>query len=973
MPSCTSLVKWISFLASSLMLCLPIWGQGEGWLPDLGTNQPSRPASRNMDREPPPRIAGGLVQQLRSLTDDVFGSKSSNAAQSARKNPGPSRSKMQGSASPRAMSSSRYAVPPRSDSRASQFEPNEAAQVNSYDAPPDAPSRSQYGVQEQFSDRYLPPQPTGTLVLDSKARVTWRGAPSHTQRNIGRDAHAMPPGAPGFSDTRPRAPSDAWNEPSFRQNDYDPPLVSQLRDAVRHEPKPLPKSLLDNARRSEVQASEFVASDHSAPVPLSANANSSTRTAPALPSNSSRLSPRTLATEAQLRSPQEVRVESIDYQPPQAPKVSRKSIPKRNAETPAAKAPHNSDASLIERKTAPEAIPTVSQPPITGTRNSGQRNSEQRSAELRVGEQRSQELRTPEPKGPIVPQLPPVPAPLSLSAQASQSTNKANSGPTDSRLQTDDRPSLEQVPPSLSQPTYALPQATTSTPSTSLTAAPARPASLPSARASVPTPVPNREPIQFESATSPGALSMEIPHVQVQLLGPGDLPVGAPANYEVVVQNLDRIVLPGAVVRLEIPSGVEPGHSPVSIGEVRTEKMKGGASELTWMLPRLAAGASARMPLSITVRDPRNFAIAIEWTVIPQSGSKPIEVLQPQLRLALDGPSEVEFAVPHVYRLKVSNPGTAPAKSVTVQLVAEPHGSSTAEIGEILPGQEKTIDVELTFQQRGAVNILADASGAQNLRSQTKIEVKVKQPQLAAELVIPPLVYHGSIAACEVHVTNRGDADATNALATVLLPQNSTLVSRPDGARQSGDKLVWDIERLAAGATATYYLQLNMKKTGTHALQFLCSTPNGIRVAAEGATQVEAIADLKLVVNDPQAPAPVNSEVSYELSLTNRGSLDATGVSVVAQFSDGVEPIRAEGAKHKVVPGQVIFDPINSISAGETVTLKVIAKATVGGMHRFRTEVRCEENQTRLVQEESTRYLDATSRIAAPPSSTIQR
>ena len=141
-----------------------------------------------------------------------------------------------------------------------------------------------------------------------------------------------------------------------------------------------------------------------------------------------------------------------------------------------------------------------------------------------------------------------------------------------------------------------------------------------------------------------------------------------------------------------------------------------------------------------------------------------------------------------------------------------------------------------------------------------------------------------------------------------------------------------------------------------------------MKTSAQASTQVAAITDLKLFVNDPIAPAPVGGEVVYELTLTNRGSKAASNVKVVAQFSEGIEPVRGEGQPARVIPGQTLFEPIGRIGAGETVRLKVIAQAAAAGTHRFRVEVRSDDSEVRLVQEESTQYLEGASRLAAPPT-----
>ena len=119
---------------------------------------------------------------------------------------------------------------------------------------------------------------------------------------------------------------------------------------------------------------------------------------------------------------------------------------------------------------------------------------------------------------------------------------------------------------------------------------------------------------------------------------------------------------------------------------------------------------------------------------------------------------------------------------------------------------------------------------------------------------------------------------------------------------------------------------------------------------------MESIADLKLKVNDPKGPVPVGKDITYEVTVVNRGSKEARDVAVVAQFSDGIEPSSASGHRSEIVPGQVIFDSINSLPAGAEVTLKITAQAHKSGNLRFRAELTCGDPDTKLVSEESTRF-----------------
>lgn len=464
---------------------------------------------------------------------------------------------------------------------------------------------------------------------------------------------------------------------------------------------------------------------------------------------------------------------------------------------------------------------------------------------------------------------------------------------------------------------------------------------------------------------------MEIPQVAVQLLGPADLTAGTPTGYELKIQNGGRIPLSGLIMRMETPPGVQVVPTGPGAATAEIEKTEDGTVLLTWTVAQVAAGAATSLPLQLTTNSPRNFAVAIEWTVLPQSGIEEITVKQADLQVALEGPVEVEKHGSNAYRLRVSNPGNAPAKGVKV-VVSTGGPSNPVDVGDLNPGQSEVIELDLTFEKAGQVEIGAVASAGALSRS-TKIQVNVRQPVVVAELTLPENILHGSSMIAQVVVGNSGDAPARNLQAALQLPPGTEAVQLPNGVTREADRLVWNIEQIPAGQEVHLPLEVRLATPGTHELTLACVAPDGSVANTKSKVTSEAYADLKLLVNDPVAPAPVGSLVTYELTITNRGSLEAKNVHIVAQFSDGIEPESASGANHQVVPGQVRFETLPQIAPGQSVQLKVVAKASVAGVHRFRAEVRCEDNEARLVEEESTRYLDSSGRIASPPSTTINR
>ena len=149
-------------------------------------------------------------------------------------------------------------------------------------------------------------------------------------------------------------------------------------------------------------------------------------------------------------------------------------------------------------------------------------------------------------------------------------------------------------------------------------------------------------------------------------------------------------------------------------------------------------------------------------------------------------------------------------------------------------------------------------------------------------------------------------------------------------------------------------------------MQVVGSAAGDLSDSAAATTNVEALADLKLDVSDPQGPIPVGDEVTYEIHLRNRGTKAAENVDVAGYFSQGIEPIAAQGSTYHLSPGQVVFHPIASIAPGTEVLLRIKARAETAGTHIFRAEVACSKAGTKLATEETTLFFGDNDRGPVP-------
>ena len=207
---------------------------------------------------------------------------------------------------------------------------------------------------------------------------------------------------------------------------------------------------------------------------------------------------------------------------------------------------------------------------------------------------------------------------------------------------------------------------------------------------------------------------------------------------------------------------------------------------------------------------------------------------------------------------------------------------------------------------------------------------------------------------------------------TAKLPTGVKFVAGSDGATAEatieGGKVRWAVEPLPPGEERVLDMKCTLALSGVNRLEFIAAADDDLVAEVESVTRVQAMADLRLDVKDPEGPVPVGSNATYELHVRNRGTKAAENVEVMAYFSTGVEPISAEGQTHRISPGQVLFNVLPAVPPATEFVLKVKAKAEVAGNHVFRAEVHCKSIGTRLVREEVTHYYQDSPGLQQAPT-----
>ena len=234
--------------------------------------------------------------------------------------------------------------------------------------------------------------------------------------------------------------------------------------------------------------------------------------------------------------------------------------------------------------------------------------------------------------------------------------------------------------------------------------------------------------------------------------------------------------------------------------------------------------------------------------------------------------------------------------------------------------------------------------------------INVRRANVQIGITGPPMKYAGSVGQYTIDVANNGDATATQVEAAVALPAGVKFLGGVESVNQMDAGLKWVVGSLEPGEQKRYKINCQLDASGDLQIEVGARGAGDLAASSVCQTTVETVADLVLSVHDPKGPLPTGQNVEYEIRIKNRGSRSARALNLVMQFSEGIEPTKAAGLSHRIVPGQVLFAPISQIDPGQELTYRVTANALKGGTHVFRAQLTCADSDAREIAEGTTRF-----------------
>lgn len=351
--------------------------------------------------------------------------------------------------------------------------------------------------------------------------------------------------------------------------------------------------------------------------------------------------------------------------------------------------------------------------------------------------------------------------------------------------------------------------------------------------------------VSFSAAATSRSISTR-PQLAVEHSAPPKVLIGEPLTVGITVSNPGTGPATGVIIEEDVPAGL----SHVA------------GSQLEYEVGVLRPGESKHLDLSL--RAERAGVVQNRIQVRGEGGLAAqhlvqIEVVAPQLAMAVEGPKRRFLERQATYTLQVANPGTATARDVDM-IAFLPRGMkfvSTDSQGQYDPSQHAVLWslAELQPNQAGVVKVTTlpvepgeqklqiEGRAALNLSARAEQLVLVEQ---AAELVhtvkdLDEVIEVGSETTYEIRVKNQGTKAATNVRITAVMPPGMAAISGDGPTRPSGDATqiaFAPLERLNPQEEVLYKVQVQSRAAGDQIVRVQLSADDLPTVTREESTRV---------------------------------------------------------------------------------------------------------------------------------------
>jgi uncharacterized repeat protein (TIGR01451 family) len=452
----------------------------------------------------------------------------------------------------------------------------------------------------------------------------------------------------------------------------------------------------------------------------------------------------------------------------------------------------------------------------------------------------------------------------------------------------------------------------------------------------------------------------------VETHGPEQVGLGQPLTQEIIVRNNSPVPL--VQVRLEEP--LPPGVRLVRAEPPPVDDRAPVADRVVWNLGTLEARGERRVLVQVNPGTLRELMLSPSVTF--KAIGLHTRIQHPEFGLTLTGPAHARRGEQVAFRLEVFNQGGAPARQVQVKVdlpagLEHPSGRQVgAEVGDVNPGDVRTLPLETTAKQSGRLTAVAVAEADGGLRVEARAEVVVVEPVLEVRLDGPRELPPGREADFRMEVSNSGPGSATGVRLRQFIPAGLEVLQVSSGGQfdPARRELIWTLAALPAGQRQTVLFKVRPRSAGEWALYTWAVAENRAEVRTNQAVRVAAAPSLVLEVTGHDDAIEVGRETVYEVRVSNLGSAPGVNLRLAAWLPEELAALQPQGpAAGKVERQQVSFAPLPQLSPQGDAVYRIRVRGQHPGSGRLRLELTA-DGVPRPVQEE----ISTQVRGPAPPT-----
>ena len=455
---------------------------------------------------------------------------------------------------------------------------------------------------------------------------------------------------------------------------------------------------------------------------------------------------------------------------------------------------------------------------------------------------------------------------------------------------------------------------------------------------------------QYEGVQSPSLI--------IQKFSPREIQVNQTADFEVKVRNVGRAAVDDVLVVDQVPEGarfIDANPKPAS-------QTRNG--QIQWKLGTMKPGEERTILLQLQPTEPGEIGSVAQIFFCSQATNR-TKVTQPNLKIRHSAKPKILIGDNVIFDVIVENTGNGPAKDVIIQeevpeLLEYQDGSRELEyeIGTLLPGQSRKVQLGLKAARVGRFQNVMFASAKGGLRSKHETDVEIIAPKLTTRSEGPTRRYIQRQVAHTFSVGNKGTAAATNLRLIAQLPSGLRYVDSNNRGRydRNSHSVVWQMRDLSAGGSGDVEVVTTPVEAGDQNIKFEATADLNQRSETVQNLNVEHLIDVFFDIDDVVDPIEIGAETQYRIRLINQGTQAAANVQLQIDFPSGLQPKSVDGDLRNQIRGQqILFEPITSLRSGEELKVAVVATGRNPGDHRIVVNMKADGRETPVSKEETTR------------------